>query len=180
MITVFGLGNPGKPYANTRHNAGFLAADELARRLGADFRAKAAWQAQAADGEWHGRRVLVIKPQTFMNLSGETVRAVWGKTPAEPAASIIVFDDADLPFGTIRFRASGSAGGQNGMKSILEKLPAGTALARVRIGIGRPPNERVPLEDWVLGTWSKEEKAKLPEIIAQAADEIEKWIKSLG
>lgn len=180
MITVFGLGNPGKEYTQTRHNAGFLVADELAKRMGVEFRAKAAWQAQAAAGELNGKRVLVVKPQTFMNLSGETTRAVFEKANAVPARSIVAYDDADLPFGSVRFRADGSAGGQNGMKSILEKLPAGTALARVRVGIGRADNPNVPLEDWVLGKWTKEEKEKLDAAISHAADEIEKWMKAVA
>ncbi len=179
MIAIFGLGNPGKEYERTRHNAGFLVADELARRAGASWRDKKAWQAQMAEGELDGKRVLVVKPQTFMNLSGEAVHAVFAHTQAAPAASLVVFDEADLPFGAVRFRTDGSAGGHNGMKSILEALPKGTAIARVRVGIGRPADGRIPMEDWVLGKWTADEKKTLDDAVRRAADEAERWMKNL-
>lgn len=180
MIAIFGLGNPGKKYENTRHNIGFLVAEELARRIGASFRGKFAWQAEVAEGAFEEKRMLLVKPQTFMNLSGETARAVFAKTSAKPETSLVVYDDADLPFGKIRFRAEGSAGGQNGMKSILEVLPAETKLARVRVGIGRPENEQIPLEDWVLGAWSPEERKTLDATVKAAADEALRWCRSVS
>lgn len=172
MFAIFGLGNPGKEYVHTRHNVGFLVADELAKRLQTVFRNRSAWQAEFAEGEIDGERLLVVKPQTFMNLSGETVRAAMQKEKIPPQNILVVFDDADIPFGEIRFRPSGSAGGHNGMKSIQSVFPVDTNIARVRVGIGRPENSNIPLENFVLQTWSAEEKGKMNEVITKAADEV--------
>lgn len=173
MKLIVGLGNPGSEYARTRHNVGFLVVDELARR-GVD-RTKAR----------------ILKPDTFMNLSGNAVAAALRQTNMTSADVIVAYDDADLPFGDIRVRSVGSSAGHNGMQSVIDLL--GTdAITRVRIGIGRPslsppsnspllPKEglgggSVPLDAWVLSKWSKEEEDALPDIIARAADEIEKML----
>lgn len=159
MKLIVGLGNPGTEYERTRHNVGFLVVDELERR-GLD-RSKAR----------------TLKPDTFMNLSGEAVAKALRQTNMTPADVIVTYDDADLPFGDIRVRAEGSSGGHNGMKSIAATL--GTeAVMRVRVGIGRSENPNVPLDVWVLGRWSKEEEAALPELVGRAADEIEKLLEA--
>lgn len=140
---IAGLGNPGKEYALTRHNAGFRAVAALARRHGVDFGRRQA-KAEIADLDLAGKRILLVRPQTFMNLSGEAVGELVRWHKLSPAQVLVVFDDMDLPFGTLRLRASGSAGGQNGMKSIIRHL--GTdQVARLRIGVDRAP---ASLEGW--------------------------------
>jgi PTH1 family peptidyl-tRNA hydrolase len=130
---IVGLGNPGKKYANTRHNIGFACVDSF----GLDFDTKKS-QAVIADGSIEGQRVLLVKPQTYMNLSGESVRALADFYKIAPEHIMIIFDDLDTPLGTLRIRASGGSAGHNGMKSIIQHL--GTQdFPRVRFGIGRPP-----------------------------------------
>jgi len=158
MKLVVGLGNPGKKYERTRHNVGFLVVDELERR-----------------GLPAGVRTL--KPDTFMNLSGDAVVENIRQTNMTAADVLVIYDDADLPFGEIRFRSSGSSGGHNGVKSIIERL--GTQdFPRVRVGIGRSANPHVPLDAYVLETWTSEETAKLGEMIGRAADRAMQWLKS--
>lgn len=157
MKLIVGLGNPGTEYERTRHNVGFLVVDELARRGIERTKAR------------------MLKPDTFMNLSGTSVAAALRQTNMTPADVIVAYDDADLPFGEIRVREEGGSAGHNGMKSIFECL--GTeAIRRVRVGIGRSDNPNVPLDVWVLSRWSKEEEDALPTIVGRAADEIEKLI----
>jgi PTH1 family peptidyl-tRNA hydrolase len=142
MKLLVGLGNPGREYANTRHNIGFLCLDELARRHGAAFD-KVHLRALIATVSLGAERVVLARPQTFMNLSGEAVGALlsWYKLPASDL--IVVTDDMDLPFGRLRLRLKGSAGGHNGLKSIIESL--GTLeFPRLRVGIGRPPGRQPP------------------------------------
>ncbi len=178
MRAIFGLGNPGKEYLQTRHNAGFLVVDELARRLGGTFKMKKALHAEVAEVMVGGSKVLLVKPQTYMNESGQAARAVMQVNGLAPADILVTYDDADLEFGAVRVRAAGSSGGQNGMKSILASLPADSAVYRVRLGIGRPANERVPLEDWVLTKWHEDELPKLKEAVEKAAGEVENWLKA--
>lgn len=157
MKLIVGLGNPGQEYAHTRHNVGFLVVDELERRGLERTKAR------------------TLKPDTFMNLSGTAVAAALRQTNMTAADVIVAYDDADLPFGEIRVREEGGSAGHNGMKSIFECL--GTeAIRRVRVGIGRSENPDVPLDAWVLSKWSKEEEERLPDIVAKAADEIEKML----
>ncbi|HRF95631.1 MAG TPA: aminoacyl-tRNA hydrolase, partial [Aggregatilineales bacterium] len=139
---IVGLGNIGKEYATTRHNIGFWVADELARRYDMTF-GKKERKAVCADGIIKDQRVIIAKPQTYMNLSGEAVRSLvdFYKIPLNQI--IVIHDDLDLALGTLRIRANGSAGGQNGVKSIIQHL--GTQdFARVRCGIGRPPGRLDP------------------------------------
>jgi PTH1 family peptidyl-tRNA hydrolase len=157
MKLIVGLGNPGREYADTRHNVGFLVVDELERR-GIDR-----------------TRARTLKPDTFMNLSGAAVADALRQTNMTAADVVVAYDDADLPFGEIRVRADGSSGGHNGMRSVIDAL--GTeSIRRVRVGIGRGDNPHVPLDAWVLGRWTKEEEAKLPELITRAADEVERQL----
>ncbi|MDQ2806168.1 MAG: aminoacyl-tRNA hydrolase [Chloroflexota bacterium] len=173
MYIVVGLGNPGAKYERTRHNVGFLAVDELARRHGLVWRGQQA-RAQIAKGTINGVPVTLAKPQTFMNLSGESVSGLlhWHKAPATQL--IVLYDDMDLPLGSIRVRARGSAGGHNGISSIIQHL-RGQEFARVRIGIERPagPGEQV---DWVLGHFSKPDMEEVQAAIRQAADAVEHWL----
>lgn len=171
---VVGLGNPGPRYELTRHNAGFLALEDLARRHGVFWENSRKWKSRLARlGE-----VLLLLPQTFMNLSGEAVRAVAHFYRIPASAILVVLDDFALPFGTLRWRAQGSAGGHNGLLSILQSL--GTSeVPRLRLGIGpRREDGRaalVPAEGWadyVLNPFSSEELAALPEFLERVGKEI--------
>jgi len=160
------LGNPGRQYENTRHNVGFLVADELARRSVADFSFDANWNSDTAKT---GGRTL-MKPKTFMNLSGEAVGgfAKYFKIPCDQV--MVILDDTSLPLGMVRLRKSGTAGGHNGLESVLvhlgtEKVP------RLRVGIGRP--DRSTLHDHVLGTFDPDELPALAESVARASDAFE-------
>jgi len=170
---IVGLGNPGKKYETTRHNVGFHTVEELTRRYSLTF-GKTERKAQAASGVIRGKKVILAKPQTFMNLSGEAVRSLldFYKVPLERLA--VVHDDLDIPFGTLRLRASGSAGGQNGMKSIIQHL--GTQdFARVRWGIGRPPGRMSPT-DYVLTGFIGDDAITARLVTERAADAVETWL----
>lgn len=146
---IAGLGNPGLQYEKTRHNAGFMAADKIAAKYGAQLN-KRKFDAEFGDCEIGGSRVLIVKPQTFMNDSGRAVAGVAGfyKIPADRI--IIMFDDISLDVGKIRMRRKGSHGGHNGIKDIIEVM--GTdGLMRVKIGVGERPRHDYDLKDWVLG-----------------------------
>lgn len=161
---IAGLGNPGREYEETRHNAGFMIMDRLAQRAGIPFRNEPKWDAAvaAADG------VILCKPQSFMNVSGEPLAAVgrFYKIPAEQMLAI--FDDVALPLGKIRIRESGSAGGHNGMKSILQHVGD---IPRLRVGIGAADGQ--PMIQHVLSKFSKEEKPLLQEAIERAVQAVD-------
>ena len=172
MKALIGLGNPGKEYEHTRHNVGFLVVDELARQQGGEFISKRSLESEVAEVDMNGERVLLVKPQTFMNASGRALAAVLKKFPVKLTDTVIVYDDADLPFGDVRTKASGSSAGHRGMESILSTLPKGSNISRVRVGIGRPVHPDIPLEEFVLGRWTQEEEEKLPLVIASACEAI--------
>ena len=169
MKLIVGLGNPGKKYEPTRHNIGFLVVDCIARRRAITVRKE---MCDALTGEWaeNGEKILLAKPQTYMNRSGESVRGLLREFCATPDDLVVVYDDLDLPFGRIRIRARGSAGGHLGLASILESL-AGAPFARVRIGIGRPP-EGIEAADYVLQPFDAEQAGKLDELIVKGADAV--------
>ena len=161
-ILVF-LGIPGPKYAGTRHNAGFMAGEALAKKLGVKIN-RARWRALTATAELGGQKVLLMLPQTLMNLSGEAVReaAQFYKIPADHV--LVIYDDVSLPVGKLRVRPTGSAGGHNGLKSIIQHL--GTdQFPRVRLGVGEPPHPDYDTADWVLGV----PKGKDAELLADAA-----------
>ena len=170
---VVGLGNPGKQYENTRHNAGFLALDQLERQLGARTD-RLQFQSLTGRAQVGETPVLLLRPQTYMNLSGQAVRAAadYYHIPAERI--VVLSDDVSLPVGTLRVRAKGSAGGQNGLKNIIAQL--GTdAFCRVRMGVGQKPHPDYDLADWVLSTFPAPERAVMDRVFdraAQAAQEI--------
>jgi PTH1 family peptidyl-tRNA hydrolase len=168
MKLIVGLGNPGPEYAGTRHNAGFLVVDRIAETQGARWKMEKIWSSECATTQpGNGTVILLCKPQTFMNRSGDAVRELLKAKKLAPHQLLLIYDDADLPFGKIVYRPDGSSAGHNGVQSILDQFPE-AAVPRVRIGIGRPENPNVPLEDWVLERWSAEEAARLPEIIDEA------------
>ena len=174
MYLIVGLGNPGEQYAKNRHNVGFQCLKYLADRYRLVFSEKQS-KARLAGGMIAGQRVVLAKPFTFMNASGQAVAPLVRWHKLDPKRELlVVYDDLDLPFGTLRLRASGSAGGQNGMKSIIEQL--GTQeFARLRVGIGRPP-AGWDSRDHVLGNWSRAEAQVLPELYARVADAIEVFV----
>jgi peptidyl-tRNA hydrolase, PTH1 family len=172
---IVGLGNPGREYELTRHNIGFLVIDRIAERWGVQVN-KYKYKSLVGEKRKPHQRVLLIKPQTFMNLSGGSVRSFYQfyKPPLEQL--LLIFDDLDLPFGTIRIRKSGSSSGQKGMKSIIEQL--GTEdFPRIRIGVGRPPG-KMNSADYILDKFRKSEKSDLDFILSDCADAIESYIES--
>lgn len=161
MYIIIGLGNPGKKYENTRHNLGFIAVDRLAEKHNIQVD-KIKFKALVGDGRIAGQKVLLVKPQTFMNLSGESVREVVNYYKVAPENVIVIYDDFDIPLGNIRIRKSGSAGTHNGMKSVVYQLKT-DKFPRVRLGIGSSKNNDVI--DFVIGGFSKEEVPILRETI---------------
>lgn len=166
MFLIAGLGNPGPEYAGNRHNLGFMVVDELGRRLGVTFR-QTKTDALIADYFGEEKRLLLAKPQTFMNESGRSVKmiAAFFKIPQE--ALLLVHDDLDLPFGDVRLKDGGSAG-HNGVQSVIEHLGS-RDFKRLRIGIGRPPGSMDPAA-FVLKDFSKEERRDIDFIVGEAAD----------
>ncbi len=168
MKLLVGLGNPGTEYEKTRHNAGFLVVDALAHKFNLSFRSKRAISAELAEGEINEKRILLCKPQTFMNASGRSVQAIMNKFPVHAEDIIVIYDDADLPFGEVRYKGGGGSAGQKGMASILDLFPAGTNIARIRFGIGRPSHSDIPLDAFVLQPWSHSEQEVLQKYIDEA------------
>jgi peptidyl-tRNA hydrolase, PTH1 family len=170
-LLVVGLGNPGDTYARTRHNLGFMVADLLAARLGSKFKAHKRSGAEVVSGRLAGHSVLVAKPRCFMNESGRQVGPLANFYSVAPADIIVVHDDLDLEFGSIRLKIGGGEGGHNGLRSVAAVL--GTKdFQRVRIGIGRPPGRKDPAA-FVLENFTAAERAEVPTICEQAADATE-------
>ena len=170
---VVGLGNPGENYARTRHNAGFRAVDRLAAALQVKVD-RAKFRGLTAQAVWQGQKLLLLKPQTFMNNSGLSVMDAVRFYKLPPERVIVIFDDISLPVGRLRVRADGSAGGHNGIKSIIGALNS-QSFPRVKIGVGQKPHPDYDLADWVLSNFTREEEAhveRAAEAAAQAALEV--------
>lgn len=166
---IVGLGNPGREYKDNRHNVGFMLIDRIAVRLNARGM-KVQSKAIVMDSKYNERKLILAKPQTYMNLSGQSVQGLAHFYKVPFTNLIILSDDLDLPFGTIRIRASGGPGGQRGLSSILEKL--GTKdIPRLRIGIGRPPGRMDPAA-YVLQDFSRDETKELSSILDRGADAV--------
>ncbi|MCQ4637064.1 aminoacyl-tRNA hydrolase [Anaerovorax odorimutans] len=164
MYIIAGLGNPGKRYENTRHNIGFIALDLLAERNDIKIN-KIKHKALVGEGRISGQKVLLVKPQTFMNLSGQSLREVMDYYREEPEHLVVIYDDIDIPTGTIRIRKKGSAGTHNGMRSIVGDLKS-DQFPRIRIGMGS--SQKGDLRNFVIGGFSKEEKEPLEEAVRRA------------
>lgn len=177
MKLVVGLGNPGKKYERTRHNLGFMIIDQIARQNQVAIREKLC---DALVGDWsnHEERVVLVKPQTYMNHSGESVRALLSHFGSAPEDLIVIYDDLDLPFGRIRIRPTGGAGGHRGVLSIMESLAEGQ-FYRVRVGIGRPP-DGVDAVDFVLEDFTLPEVDQLNELISRASEAVVSLLREGG
>lgn len=162
------LGNPGAKYANTRHNAGFMAADVLERKYNVKIN-KIKFKALTAVADIGGQAALLMKPQTYMNLSGRSVLQLSAYFNIPPQRIIVLFDDISLPPGRLRIRADGSAGGHNGIKSIIAELGS-QAFPRVKIGVGAKPHAEQDLADWVLSSFSAKEEKDLSSALSRSAD----------
>jgi PTH1 family peptidyl-tRNA hydrolase len=179
LKAIIGLGNPGPKYHGTRHNVGFAVLDELAKRAGVDFESA---PVEALAARWRrpdGEGVLLAKPMTFMNASGEAVGGLLRYFKIEAADLLVVVDEVQLPLGKVRARARGSAGGHNGLKSVIAHV--GEEFSRLRLGVGRGPEgpggkARRDLADHVLSRFDDEERAEVEKMIARATEAAEMFI----
>ena len=169
LTLIVGLGNPGPTYARTRHNAGFELVDELARRAGASLRHEGRHQGELGRASIAGAEVWLLKPMTFMNLSGQSVRSVAGFYRIAPQSILVAHDELDFPPGVVRLKEGGGAGGHNGLRDIMAQL--GDEFWRLRIGIGHP-GERSAVLDYVLGRPPAAEAGLIREAVAAAADAV--------
>jgi PTH1 family peptidyl-tRNA hydrolase len=169
---IVGLGNPGRKHANNRHNVGFQCLDRLAEALGLSF-SRRKHKALLAQGETAGIKVILAKPQTFMNLSGEAVERLAHFYQVTPENILVIYDDLDLPVGKIRLRPEGGSGGHKGMKSIIEHLGT-NGFCRLRVGIGRPPHGD-PV-DYVLGDFTPDERIAMDEARERVVSAVELWL----
>ena len=174
-VLVVGLGNPGADYAGTRHNVGFAVVDVLAARIGGRFSAHRRSGADVAEGRLAGRRAVLAKPRSYMNLSGGPVAGAAKFFSVDPADVVVVHDDLDLDFGVVRLKRGGGEGGHNGLRSISKSLATKDYL-RVRFGIGRPPGRQDPA-DYVLKRWSATERRELDVSVELAADAVESLLE---
>ncbi len=170
---IVGLGNPGAKYQQTRHNAGYWTIDELVARLGLG-RGRGEQRAQTWQGMARGKRLILAKPQTFMNRSGESLRALLAYHDIPPEKLLVIYDDLDTPFGDLRLRQGGGHGGHNGMRSVLQHLGS-RDFARLRFGIGRPPGKMNPV-DYVLRPWKGDDAIRARELAGRAADAALVWL----
>ena len=172
MKMIVGLGNPGAGYAQTRHNAGFMVIDKFAAVYQLTIEKKQC-RSLLGQGFMEGQKVLLVKPQTYMNKSGEAVLEILNYYREGIEDLIVIHDDLDLDFGRLRFKRGGGTGGHNGLKSITQMLNS-PEYSRLKIGIGRPP-EVMPTEAYVLGSFLTKEKESLPEIIKGAVEGLKTW-----
>lgn len=173
-LCVIGIGNPGRRYARTRHNVGFDVVDTLAARREWTWRAEGD-SAESARGRWApGIQVVLIKPLTYVNLTGKIIPRLLGDVDDAAADLMVVLDDLDLPLGRLRMRASGRSGGHRGLTSVIEALGS-SGFPRLRVGIGRPPGAEAA--DYVLGKFAPEEREAADGAVTRAADAVTCWIE---
>jgi len=173
MLVIVGLGNPGKNYENTVHNLGFMAIDCFADEFGFKF-SKTKYSARIAEGSLFGEKIVLVKPETFMNLSGKSVEEIVRMHKLKTEEILVISDDIDLPFGDIRIRQGGSAGTHNGLRDIVAKI--GTDFPRIRLGVGRPEN--MDLASYVLSRLPQEKIDVLQEKFKKTSKIIELFIKN--
>jgi PTH1 family peptidyl-tRNA hydrolase len=174
-VLIVGLGNPGNEYTAHRHNIGFRVVDALAGAHGLTYERRKDARARVAEGELAGHPVLLAKPQTFMNLSGNAVARLSRTHEIPPERILVVYDDLDLPLGRLRLRSEGGSGGHKGMRSIIDALGSGS-FPRLRVGIDRPPGKMDPA-DYVLQPFDKEQIPILDETVVRAVAAIECWLE---
>jgi PTH1 family peptidyl-tRNA hydrolase len=170
IYLIVGLGNPGVKYELTRHNIGFQVVDFIANKIDEKFK-RVQFNALIAKGSYKGKKIILVKPQTFMNNSGQSVGSLARYYKVDFENVIVIFDDVDLPFETIRIRSEGGSGGHKGMKSIIQHLGNSLEFPRIRFGVGRPPG-RMDTADYVLQRFSKEEEKFIDLYIQKASDAI--------
>ena len=168
---IVGLGNPGEQYENTRHNVGFLVADELGERGSFPIQ-RLKFKALTNTAVIGGQGALVMKPTTYMNLSGEAVGEAARFYKIPPSRVLVISDDVDLPLGKLRIRTGGSAGGHNGLKSVIQHLGA-NQFPRLKVGVGGKPHPDYDMADWVLGKLQGEDKKVMDQAVKRAADAVE-------
>ncbi|MBE7036807.1 MAG: aminoacyl-tRNA hydrolase [Ruminococcaceae bacterium] len=174
MYVILGIGNPGKQYENTKHNIGFISLDFLAASLGIQMN-KIKFKALVGEGYLGSEKVLLVKPQTFVNLSGESVAEIMNFYKLPPENLIVIYDDINLDAGRIRIRSKGSDGGHNGIKSILYHLKSDN-FPRIRLGVGMKP-QGYDLADWVLSKFTDEEIKVMSKAVDLVPDMVEEIIK---
>jgi PTH1 family peptidyl-tRNA hydrolase len=173
MKIIAGLGNPGAAYQNTPHSVGFEVLDAFAAVIGASWELKKSFKAMLAGGVYAGQRVLLVKPQTFMNLSGESLQPAVKYHNATAAELLVVHDDIDLPLGRMRLRKNGSAGGHNGVRNIIERL--GTPeFSRLKLGVGKDPSDVIA---HVLGKFPPAARKVMDVVVADAVNAVGAWIE---
>ena len=177
VFLIVGLGNPGRDYARTRHNAGFLLLDRLADAWRVEWAARRKFNARVARADRGDRRIFLCEPETYMNESGEAVSALMKFYKVPLPHLLVAVDDADLPLGTLRLRPEGSSGGHHGLESV--ERPLGTrAYARLRIGIGRRAADQREITDWVLAPFQKDEMPVLEKVLQTGCEQIECWLSA--
>lgn len=173
MKVIIGLGNPGKEYEKTRHNAGFMVIDALADALQVSVSTKK-FKALIGETNYKGEKIILVKPQTYMNLSGESASAIMNFYHLEPSDFLIIYDDLDTTIGKIRCREKGSAGGQNGVKSLIQHFKTQT-FDRIRVGIDKDP--RMNTADYVLGKFREDQKDEFEKAVLEASKAAQCWIQ---
>ena len=171
MKVIFGLGNYGKEYEKTRHNVGFIIIDKLAERFGVSFDKKG-FKSHYAEFNYKGEKVLLVKPQTYMNLSGQSVLEVVNFYKLDQSDILVIYDDIDLPIGKMRFREKGSAGTHNGMRNIINLMHT-PEIPRIRVGIDVERHPNFKLMDFVLQRFSKQELSLIDEIYPEIEEKVE-------
>ena len=175
IFLIVGLGNPGEKYAHTRHNAGFDVTEILERKLGVRLKKKILLQGEAAEYTDGERKIVLCRPLTYMNRSGDCVRRLLQRYRCAPQRMIVIYDDIDLPPGKVRIRKNGGAGTHNGMRSIVESIGS-TDFPRIRVGTGdRPAGQE--LTDWVLGHAGAGEREQMEEAFGRAAESVLAWVR---
>lgn len=170
---IVGLGNPGYQYSKSRHNVGFMIVDTLARELDVSIERKK-FQSLYERVHWKGQELILVKPQTYMNLSGKALREILDYFDFPLSSLMVVCDDLHLPLGTLRFKRKGSAGGHNGVQSIIDELNT-TDFARLKVGIGEPG--RMDQVNFVLGNFTEEEWETIESLLSQSSEALKSWMK---